>query len=206
MKNPVGVGFYPFTKGKHLDGKRLPNTEELSRPVEKTTGTYVPMSFGPIGRNFESRIPLAGTYDQEWKDRVFPFLPADFNPLYYQAAPEDQQIDHPQGGELVELTNLAPREKITCRLPKIELPVEFTDASSERTEVSARLDTILIEPDHQRVLLVWRASAPLTRGILSMQSCVVGRMPRGWYRARELGKDYYRSLADLVAAKRKERA
>jgi hypothetical protein len=34
---------------------------------------------------------------------------------------------------------------------------------------------------------------------------VVGRMPRGWYRARELGKTYYPSLKDLVNTRRTER-
>ena len=29
---------------------------------------------------------------------------------------------------------------------------------------------------------------------------VAGRMPRGWYRARELGKTYYPSLKELVDA------
>ena len=51
------------------------------------------MSFGPIGRNFKSRVTLAGTYDKKWLDEIYPFLPADFDEQYYQAAPPDQQIE-----------------------------------------------------------------------------------------------------------------
>ena len=80
------------------------------------------------------------------------------------------------------------------------MPVEFTDADLERTAATAVLDTIIIEPDLERLLLVWRTSIPLRRNIFEMKQCVVGRMSRGWYRARDLGKTYYRSLAQLGAA------
>ena len=45
---------------------------ELPGQLQRLRG----MSFGVIGRNFKSRFPLAGTYDQNWMDNVFPFLPA----------------------------------------------------------------------------------------------------------------------------------
>jgi len=199
MKNPIGTGFYPFTRGMALEGRPLPNTEELNNPVNSVNGRFFPMSFGPIGRNFESRIALAGTYDQNWQDNVFPFLPADFDPLYFQSAPADQQIDYPTGGEAIELINLAPRDKIAFRLPAIEVPVEFTDESFKRTEMRAPLDTILIEPDLERLILIWRVSAPLRRGLNGMKQCVVGRMSKGWYRARDLGKNYYPSLRRAIA-------
>ena len=74
-------------------------------------------------RNWPPRYSYAGTYDQHWIDEVFPFLPADFDDRYYQAAPEDQWIDEPQGGEEVVLVNLTPRgphaasacRRTTCR-------------------------------------------------------------------------------------------
>ena len=65
----------------------------------------------------QPRYPYAGTYDQHWIDEVFPFLPADFDDRYYQAAPEDQWIDEPQGGEEVVLVNLTPEGRTSFRLP-----------------------------------------------------------------------------------------
>jgi len=202
MDNPIGVGYYPLTKGKALVGKPLPNTEEPGRRVKSRSGKYRPMSLGPIGRNFRCRMPFAGTYDQNWQDNVFPFLPADFNPLYYQAAPPEQQIDHPGGGEEVELTNLSPRGRDLFRLPKIEVPIEFTNASHERTEKQAVLDTIILEPDEHRFLLVWRASIELRKNVFEIKQGVAGRMPGGWYRARDLGKTYHPSLQHLAAAQK----
>ncbi len=33
---------------------------------------------------------------------------------------------------------------------------------------------------------------------------LAGEMPRGWWRARELGETYYRSLGELTKEKRQE--
>ena len=200
--NPIGTGYYPLTDGKDLIGKPLPNTSEPGKPVNHRVGNFKPMSFGPIGRVFPLRLSFAGTYDDDWTDNTFPFLPADFDPRYFQCAPLDQQFPHPEGGEEVVLTNLTPQGRTAFRLPTIDLPVEFTDASHHRTEQQAVLDTIVIEPDLGRLMLTWRASHPLKRNILEIRQCVIGRMPRGWYRARDTGKIYYPSLGALVAARR----
>jgi hypothetical protein len=201
MNNPVGVGFYPVSSGEALVGKPLPNTFERGRPIDDRKGPHRPMSFGAIGRQFQSRIDLAGTYDQQWQDEVFPFLPADFDPRYHQCAPEDQQMDHPEGGEWVELTGMTPEGRTLFRLPTVDVPMEFTDQDFERQETRAVPDTVVIEPDLGRFMVVWRASRPLKTNIFEVTQCVVGRMPRGWYRARTLGKEYYPSLGRLVASR-----
>ena len=200
MSNPVGTGYYPLTGGKSLIGKPLPSTSEPGNPVNQREGKYKPMSFGPIGRVFDPRPKYAGTYDQDWQDNVFPFLPEDFDPRYFQCAPPDQQFPYPTGGEEIVLTNLTPEGHVSFQLPILTLPIEFTDVSYDRKEQNAVADTILIEPDLGRFTITWRASYPLKRNIQEMAQCVVGRMPRGWYRARDLGKTYYPSLKSLIGS------
>jgi len=197
--NPFGVGYYPLTTGDAIIGKVLPNTSEIGRRVDEADGQYVPMAFGPVGRVFPQRLAFAGTYDGHWLDNVFPFLPGDFDDRYFQAAPRDQQFPYPQGGELIVLTNLTPQGRTAFRLPRLQVPVEFVDASFEPVEQQARLDTVVIEPDHERFTLTWRASHRLKRNMLEMRQCVVGRMSQAWYRARERGKTYYPSLGALGA-------
>jgi hypothetical protein len=204
MANPVGVGYYPLSVGDALNGQSLPNTEELGNPIGDRAGKYRPMSFGPIGRHFEPRLAYAGTYDDEWLENVFPFLPTDFDPRYFQCAPEDQQMDYPVGGEWVELTGLTPQGRTLFQIPEIGLPVEFTDQDFKREEMAAVIDTLMIEPDEGRFSMTWRASRPLRQNIFEVVTCVVGRMPRGWYRARTLGKDYYSSIHEFVAARVEE--
>ena len=90
---------------------------------------------------------------------------------------------------------MTPGGRVRFRLPAIVVPVEFTNASSERNEVQAILDTVVIEPDLGHVLLTWRASQPLRRNILEMRRAIVGKMTPGWYRARERGKTYRPPIA-----------
>lgn len=190
VQNIVGVGYQPRRPSSEILGRPVPNTEEPGRPVTSVNGSYRSMSFGPLGRNFPPRPDFAGTYDQRWLDETFPFLPDDFDYRYFQSAPPDQQMPYPRGGEEVELKNLTANGGVRFRLPAIDIPVEFTNDSFVRNEVQATLDTVVIEPDLGRVLLVWRASQPLRRNLLEMRQVVVGKMTRGWYRARELGKTY----------------
>jgi len=203
--NPIGTGFYSQSEPELFEGKPLPNTEDASQSITSPRGPYHPMGFGPIGRAWQPRPAYAGTYDQNWVDNVFPFLPADFDERYYQCAPLDQQIDHVRGGEEVELKNLTPQGWTTFRLPRLEVPVTFFLKNYDEREVYAQGDTLIIEPDLKRFTIVWRASLPLRKNMFEVAQVVAGRMPRGWYRARELGKTYYPSLKELVNIRRAER-
>lgn len=200
--NHAGVGFHSQTAREFIDGTPLPNTEETGRLVENPRGPYRPMSFGAIGRAWTPRVKLAGTYDQNWIDNIFPFLPPDFDERYYQSAPEDQQMNYPRGGEEVILRNLTPAGSTCFRLPPLNLPVVFYARHGENKETNAVVDTIVIEPDLHRFMLTWRSHVPLRKNMFEIQQILVGEMPRGWYRARELGKTYHPSLAALVADKK----
>jgi hypothetical protein len=195
--NPIGRGFFPRSSGVQIAGKPLPNTEEPGIPVDTPKGSYTPMGLGPIGRSWPPRPKYAGTYDQNWIDNIFPFLPPDFDERYYQSAPPDQQIDHLRGGEPVALLNLTPAGRTEFRLPPVEMPVTFFLKNYKEVEAAAPADTLIIEPDLERFTILWRASLPLRKNLFEVAQVVVGRMPSGWYRARELGKTYYRSLRDL---------
>ena len=158
------------------------------------------MAFGSIGRGWPSRIRHAGTYDQDWIDNVFPFLPADFDTRYFQCAPEDQQIGAPEGGEPVVMINLTPDGRREFALPSVEVPVVFFRRRAERVETRGVLDTLLFEPDAERFSMVWRASLKLQCDIFEIPQAVVGRMSRAWWRSIETGKSY-QSLDSIVRKK-----
>ena len=174
MKNAIGVGYYPYSSGKHLVGKSLPNTEEIGKPVKNKTGNYQPMSFGPIGRNFSSRYPLSGSYDQKWFDNKAPFWPDDFDYRYFQAAPQDQQISYPKGGEQIMLTNLMPQAITNFSLPRMFMPILFLPYQADDKQVTANIDTVLIEPDSARFMMTWRVSYPLRRNCFELKRVIVG--------------------------------
>ncbi len=204
MANPVGCGWHRNLQVGLVDGAPLPNTEELDRPVDAPDGNFAPMALGPLGRGWAGRLPYAGTYDQDWIDNVFPFLPADFQEAYYQAAPLDQQIDFPQGGEEVALANLAPEGHTRFRLPAREVPVTFFRRKGGHEATRAVLDTIAIHADRGYMTLAWRSTLPLRKNMFEISNILAGTMSSGWWRARELGKAWHPSLGALVRSRREE--
>jgi hypothetical protein len=202
MLNPVGCGYHSELSGGLVDGTPMPNTEERSVPVTQPHRTYHPMSFGPVGRGWEPRYRLSGTYDQDWLDNVFPFLPADFDDAYYQSAPPDQQTNHLLGGEEVTLVNLTADGRRSFRLPKVEVPIVFFPKKGDWKETAAVADTLLLEPDAGTFSICWRASLPLKRNMFEIAQVLTGRMSRGWWIAQEVGKTYYSSLSAAIRANR----
>jgi hypothetical protein len=199
-QNPVGVGFFESGRSKQIDGQPLPNTEETGKQVTTPNGKYRPMAFGPIARSWAPRPQYAGTYDDHWMNNVFPFLPSDFEEDYYQAAPEDQQVDYPQGGEEVELRNLTTEGRTNFLLPKSDLLIELSRGSGTESK-PAVCDTVYLEPDLQRLQLVWRVAWPLKKNIFEVDRVVVGKMSSGWHRAQATGKTYYASLSEMIRSR-----
>lgn len=206
MPNTIGRGYHVNSSYELMHNTPLPNTEERGKSVSLPAGHYRPMAFGVIARNWAPRYKLAGTYDQNWIDNVFPFLPADFNNDYYQAAPVDQQINFLQGNEVVELTNLTPQGRMVFRLPKIQIPVTFFLNKGGKEEKQAVADTLVLEPDLNRFTITWRTHLPLKKNMFEVSQVLAGNMSRAWWRARELGKTYYPSLKALSDNKRQEAA
>lgn len=201
MLNPVGKGYHSNLSSSLVDQTPMPNTEAVNQPITRPDGVYQPMAFGSVGRGWSSRLKHAGTYDQNWIDNTFPFLPSDFNEAYYQAAPDDQQIPYLKGGEEVVMVNLTPEGRIAFHLPIIDVPVVFFRKKGGRHETQAMIDTIVIEPDKRIFTLTWRACVPLKKNIFEIPQILAGKKSRAWWRARELGKTYYPSLAHLAKAK-----
>lgn len=83
---------------------RAPQIEAFQQPYTGQTD-YPVVGLGPVGRWWSPRVALAGTHDERWKQTQWPKSPLDHDYRYWNCAPEDQQIDYPQGGEEVVLAH-----------------------------------------------------------------------------------------------------
>lgn len=194
--NPVGVGF--ASSYSEVDGRAAPSLEALDDPVRSPSATHRPIAYGPMGRGWHPRRPLAGTYDATWREQHAPFLPPDFDYAYFQSAPRDQQLEYPRGGERLTLVNLTASRLTHLRLPDSTMPVEFGRRDGSRQPSEAQLDTIWIDGDAGVLTLCWRSSLPLRGDLSEIDEVLFGPMSPGFYRARQSGKSYFSSLAALV--------
>lgn len=185
LRNPVGTGFHNDLRPEWVDGTPMPNTEESDRPVASPDSqALVPMAFGPIGRSWDPRYRYAGTYDDTWLEDHFPFLPPDFDERYYQAAPLDQQVPHPQGGEEIRLINLTSEGQVSFSLPVFDAPIHFFSKGGGREDGRLVLDTIVLEPDRHRFTLTWRTARSLRKNIHEIAQVLVGKKSQDWWSTR----------------------
>ena len=171
--NPSGVGYYPYRLS--LEGAPLPLTYQPNRHVTDIDGPYLPMAFGPVGRHWLPRRKYVGTYDQVWMDHRMPFMPDDFDPMYYQSAPPDQQISFPKGGEPVELLNLTVEGRFGFYLPRETLGVTFQRKSGPLSQKIPLLDTVQLLPAERRFCLTWRTRFACNRDIHDLSEIIVTR-------------------------------
>jgi hypothetical protein len=157
MRNPVGLGF-SAPEAEDPDGEFwLPNLEDPSNLISGLRASPPPACFAPVAAHWEPRRSFAGTYDEQWQQERAPYLPLDFDPRFFQLAPPGLvATDYLSGGELVEIEGASPSGLIRCRLPVIDLSVTYI-LDGQPHERPAVLDTVIIEPDLDRMQLVWRA-------------------------------------------------
>lgn len=188
MPNPVGRGFHKHIKMSWVDGTPLPLTEEIGHGVRDLAGSYRPMAFGPVGRGWSTRSCFAGTYDDEWLEKHFPFLPPDFDEQYFQAAPVDQQVPLKffQNAPVdVTLANLTPDGVAHFTIPHLIAPVHVFPKRGEREDYTAALDTVVVEPDAQRFSLSWRVARPIRKNFFEIAQVLVGKKGTEWWQQRE---------------------
>jgi hypothetical protein len=162
-RNPVGCGLVAQV------GQPLPNFEYPDGNLEKSG----PAGFGAIDSFWSPRREFAGTYDKTWERDRMPLLPEDWDTRSLLCSPEDQRPDtHLRGGELVELINLTPNGVLHFALPKVYLT--FSTRIDKRIEEHrGRLATVIIEPDHPRVIMVWLSSLQCRTDVDYLEETVV---------------------------------
>jgi hypothetical protein len=157
-RNPAGTGFRASDGAKPLAGMPLPNVEDPNAPISSWKDAPAPAGFSAVPSHWVPRRNYAGTYDEAWQKSRAPYLPADFDPRFCQVASVGLVTPQPlAGGEEVVLQGMTPNGLLRFWLPVVRLAVAYRlDAAVENPP--AVLDTVIIEPDAARLIMVWRAA------------------------------------------------
>ena len=177
QENPSGVGYYPYLPDR--EGAPLPQTSEIGRIIQDTSGPHRPMAFGPLGRHWLPRRTHSGTYDEDWAEHRAPIPPEDLNPLYFQAAPPDQQIAYPKGGEPIEIMNMVEEGRLGTYLPRDRITISFLRKNGPVSQKIGLLDTVLVLPEMRKICLTWRSRFRTERDLHEVDEILIRHDPAG---------------------------
>jgi uncharacterized protein YjbI with pentapeptide repeats len=164
-QNPVGKGYIQNLKKDSRQDKRswaLPNIEDSGELVATPHSKLIPSGFGPLDRMWKPRVRRVGTLDNAWLKNNWPKPPADFDWGYFNAAPQEMQVQgYLQGDEELYFENLHARiDAFRTRLPGIRarcfVAIDKTDGGVRFNEVPMNLDTLWVDMPKERLVLVWR--------------------------------------------------
>jgi hypothetical protein len=172
-RNPVGVSFKGKRDESVMVGQKLPNLEDPAQLLANMSDVPPPACFSFVAPSWMPRRALGGTYDANWQKKRAPYLPNDFQPRFFNAACPEMIFDRfLQGGEQVSLFGASQSGPLQFALPRCALRIEIKIAGrTERPPV--RLETVLIEPDDNRLSLTWRAELTCDKQALKVEEIAV---------------------------------
>jgi hypothetical protein len=78
----------------------------------------------------------------------------------------------------VFLTHLTPESRTGFKLPVRNFRVWYIKQDGAEVETRAVIDTLIIEPERRRFMVVWRAAHALRRDIFEVEQIVIGEDPQ----------------------------
>ena len=162
-ENPAGKGVIS-EENRPSDGFfELPNIYHCDEKTAADSAPRTPVSFGPLDVMQPQRSRFHGTFDQSWLDNIHPGFPLDTNPLFFNAASEDQHIKgFFSPGEAFEIQGMHPESAIIQgHLPQLRARAfvsQIVDGETEFHEVATAIDTVWFFPDLDIGVVVYRGT------------------------------------------------
>lgn len=168
-RNPVGQGFKGKRRRSALAGTRLPNLEDPRAPLRKPGDRPTPAGYAAVSPQWEPRVSFAGTYDAAWQTSRCPYLPRDYDPRFFQLAPEGLiSARRFTGGEPVALDGVSREGPLRFALPRCAFEAAVRKGRDE-SGLDLALERILFEPDEERFEMLWRTSYPCDKQALEIE-------------------------------------
>ncbi len=167
--NPTGVGIILAEETPAEYTYAAPQIEGADAPITQPSADITPRNMAPIPAVWRFREQYAGSYDQTWLETQHPFLPADFDPAFYNVAPPPlQTAQYLRGDERVTLTGMdADRARVDFALPGRVFGAVVTHDNGLTVRQPLNLDLVELDWRYtERVVrLAWRSAFPWRDGI-----------------------------------------
>lgn len=171
-RNLIGTGI--IAKHSKLEEVALPNLEDPKQLIESPADRPEPLGMGFISPDWQPRLGYSGTYDQNWEKTRLPLLPLDFKREFFNAAhPRLNTQGFLDGNEIIHIINACPQGKLSFQLsgdrPDINIKYQYQSPKA----LDVKLDTVLINTDDMKLILLWRATEDVFDRIYGMEEIVV---------------------------------
>jgi hypothetical protein len=160
-RNPVGIR---ATARDTYGQLPVPNLQPPGLLVSTPTDHIEPIGYGPIAATWAERRDRlgrhAGTFTQE--SVAESLVPDDIDPLYFNVAPRDQQIEALRENERIVLENLHPAYPRLVTSLAGHKPRAFIEGRAGGVQnLPLRADLLWIDTDRAICTLTWRAQVSL---------------------------------------------
>ena len=168
-KNPIGKGYWKKQRDEGSQIWPLPNLENPQDLIKATSSNPEPAGFGPLNMMWQQRFSKAGTYKKEWQEERWPWYPRDLDWGFFNSAPRDMQVEgYLRGDEKLYFENLHPEiSQYHSKLPGLRARCfvnKFDPEDENQThfeEVALQLDTLWIDMELEKLILVWRGNTSI---------------------------------------------
>jgi len=207
--NPIGRGYCEADVTIADNVLPVPNIQDPEDLVISPYQQKNPAGFGPLNRTWAFRQEKMGSYGGDYLKTRWPWFPDDFDWSHLNAAPQNQQIKgYLKGDEKLYFENLHPKiSQYHTQLPGIRVrcfirrfnPVK---RKKEFEEIDLNLDTLWIDMEAEKLVLVWRGWSPVLddeyEEILNvfLMSEPLDQAPASLYNCHELFKAEQKNLEE----------
>lgn len=198
--NPAGIG---------RDGAAVPNVERPDQLLRAPGDRVAPAGLLPVAADWQPRAALRGTCRGSYLRDRWPWLPADQEWRWFNAAPADQQLDGwLRGDEELAFENLhRERADLRVRLPGERARCFATFADGAFREVELRADTLFADLENDRVVVVWRGHIDVANlKLTGLEHVFALTEPLAPLREPERELAHYRELRDRAPPEDAEEA
>ena len=171
-RNLLGTGV--IANHSKLEEVALPNLEDPKQLIKSPTDRPEPLGMGFVSPDCQPRLGYSGTYDKKWEETRLPMLPLDFNRAFFNAAHSKLSTQgFLEGSEIVHVINACPQGRLSFQMPgeKPEINIKFR--YEELKALAVKLDTVLINTDDMKLIMLWRATEDVFNRLYDMEKIVV---------------------------------
>jgi uncharacterized protein YjbI with pentapeptide repeats len=165
--NPAGKGLVDVLAANGRMVRPLPNIEVPESLVTSPDDRPPPAGFGPLDPGWEPRREKLGAYGGDYLRKRWPWFAEDMDRGQFNAAPPSMQLQgYLRGDEGLLFENLHPAHPVfQSALPGLRVRC-FTNkqdpnSGGKFTEIDMRLDTLWVDMEAERLVLVWRGWTPV---------------------------------------------